>query len=51
VEEEARTVTGFEIKWNPKSKVKIPKTFIETYKTEVKVITNENFREFLNNNR
>lgn len=47
VEEEAGTVTGFEIKWNPKSKFKIPKTFGETYNTEVKVITNENFREFL----
>jgi len=47
VEEEARKVAGFEIKWNPKSKVKIPKTFVETYKTEVKVITNENFREFI----
>ncbi len=47
VAEEAGTVTGFEIKWNPKSKVKIPKTFGETYNTEVKVITNENFREFI----
>jgi len=49
VEEEANTITGFEIKWNPKSKVKIPKTFVKTYNTEVKVITNENFREFLKN--
>lgn len=47
VEEEAGTVTGIEIKWNPKSKVKIPKTFVETYNTEVQVITKENFREFL----
>ena len=47
VEEEAGKVTGFEIKWNPKSKVKIPKIFLETYNTDVKVITNENFREFL----
>ncbi|WP_026837089.1 ATP-binding protein [Gillisia sp. JM1] len=47
VEEEAGKVIGFEIKWNAKSKVKIPKTFVETYNTEVKVITNENFREFL----
>tara|TARA_R110002033_G_scaffold171220_1_gene219021 strand:+ start:14260 stop:15396 length:1137 start_codon:yes stop_codon:yes gene_type:complete len=47
LEEEAQKVAGFEIKWNPKSKVKIPKTFVETYNTEVKVITNENFREFI----
>ena len=47
VEEEAGKVTGFEIKWDPKSKVKIPKNFEETYKTDVEVITNENFRAFL----
>ena len=46
VEEEAGTVSGFEIKWNPKSKVKIPKTFVKTYNTEVQVITSGNFREF-----
>ena len=47
VEEEAGKIVGFEIKWNKKSKVKIPKAFEETYNTTVKVITNENFREFL----
>jgi predicted AAA+ superfamily ATPase len=47
VEEEAGKVAGFEIKWNAKSKVKIPKKFTEAYNTGVKVITNENFREFL----
>jgi len=49
VEEEAGTITGFEIKWNSKSKVKIPKTFTEAYNTEVKIIHKENFREFLKN--
>ncbi|TVZ27487.1 hypothetical protein JM83_2533 [Gillisia sp. Hel_I_86] len=47
VEEEAGTITGFEIKWNAKSKVKIPRTFTGTYNTEVKIITRENFRMFL----
>ncbi len=47
VEEEAQKIIGFEIKWSPKSKAKIPKTFVETYNTEVKVITSENFKEFL----
>jgi len=47
VEEEAGKLNAFEIKWNAKTKVKIPKTFVKTYNTEVKVITNENFREFL----
>lgn len=46
VEEKASTITGFEIKWNPKTKVKIPKTFEKTYETDVRVITRENFREF-----
>ncbi|WP_212744228.1 hypothetical protein [Maribacter sp. ACAM166] len=46
VEEQAGIITGFEIKWNPKIKVKIPKTFIETYKTEVQVITNKIFGNF-----
>jgi len=51
VEEEAGNVTGFEIKWNLKSKVKISKTFVKTYNAEVHVITNESFREFLKNNK
>lgn len=46
VEENAGAIMAFEFKWNPKSKVKIPKTFVESYQTEVKVISNENFREF-----
>lgn len=47
VEEEAGKISGFEIKWNPKRKVKIPSTFGKTYDTEVQVITRENFRGFL----
>lgn len=47
VEEEAGIIKGFEIKWNPKAKVKIPKNFIEAYGTKVEVITRDNFREFV----
>lgn len=47
VEDEAGKINGYEIKWNPNTKVKIPKTFTETYNTEVKIITRENFREFI----
>lgn len=47
VEEEAGKLKGFEIKWNPKNKVKIPKTFLEAYDTEVNIINRDNFREFL----
>lgn len=41
------TITAFEIKWNAKIKVKIPKTFERTYDTKVTVIDRENFYEFL----
>lgn len=47
VEEEAGEIRGFEIKWNPHRKIKIPKIFTETYNNQVKIITRENFREFL----
>ena len=47
VERDADKITGFEIKWKEKSNVKISKTFTNTYNAEVKVVTNENFREFL----
>ena len=48
VEEEAGVLEGFEIKWNPKSKVRAPKAFTEAYNAEVRVIHKENFRVFLN---
>jgi uncharacterized protein len=47
VEEEAGKITGYEIKWNEKAKVKIPKVFAETYKAETVVLNRENFRAFL----
>lgn len=47
VEEDADTLKGYEIKWNPKSKVKIPKKFSDTYNAEVKILNQENFRDFL----
>src|SRR5699024_6925221 len=47
VEETAGKVLGYEIKWNPKAKVKIPKTFLNAYDTKVTVITRENFRKFV----
>jgi uncharacterized protein len=47
VEEDANTITGYEIKWSEKGKVKIPKLFNELYKTETMVLTKENFRIFL----
>jgi uncharacterized protein len=47
VEDDASTITAYEIKWNEKAKVKIPKVFKEIYSAETKVITKENFRTFL----
>lgn len=47
VEQEAGKLKAYEVKWNPKSKVKAPKIFTETYNTEVQVINKENFRELL----
>ena len=46
VEEEAGEITGYEFKWNPKAKVKIPKRFQEIYNARVEIIHRENFREF-----
>ena len=47
VEEDAGIIKGYEIKWNPKNKVKIPKIFSDTYKADVKIINQENYRDFL----
>jgi hypothetical protein len=47
IEEEAGRITGFEIKWNPKAKVKTPRSFKDAYQAEVLVINRENFRDFI----
>lgn len=47
VEINAEKIEGFEFKFNPKAKAKIPKKFQQTYNTEVEIINTENFREFL----
>jgi predicted AAA+ superfamily ATPase len=47
IEEEGDKITGYEIKWNPKSNVKIPRSFKDAYKAEVLVINRDNFREFI----
>jgi predicted AAA+ superfamily ATPase len=40
-------VSGFEFKWNPMQRTRFPKTFIDAYQPVTKVVTRENFREFL----
>lgn len=47
IEEEGGKLSAFEFKWNPKSKVKIPSTFVNTYNTKVDVVHHDNFRVFL----
>ncbi len=47
VEKNQDNLSAFEIKWNEKAKVKIPRLFVETYNTEIKIITKANFQEFL----
>lgn len=47
LEEIAGKVYGYEFKWSPKAKIKIPKSFVETYQTNVQLITTENFRTFV----
>jgi uncharacterized protein len=40
-------IYGFEFKWNPKSKGKPPRQFEATYQAKVKIISPENFRDFV----
>lgn len=47
VEEESGKITGFEFKWNRKKNTKLPKTFVEAYDAESRVIDKNNFREFV----
>ena len=47
VEEKDGQITGYEFKWKAKEKVRLPKTFMETYKSKGKIIDKTNFREFV----
>jgi len=47
LEERDGMLHAFEIKWNPKSKARLSKTFSATYKTSFDVITIENLDRFI----
>ena len=47
VEEKDGKITAYEFKWNLKSKVKTPKAFIETYKSDFQIIHPGNYQDFL----
>ncbi|GAA4807746.1 ATP-binding protein [Olivibacter ginsenosidimutans] len=50
VEEKDGTISGFEFKWNPKTKVYIPSNFVDAYQANISTVTSDNFREFIGNN-
>ncbi|MCB9262564.1 MAG: ATP-binding protein [Flavobacteriales bacterium] len=47
IEQEGATLRAFELKWNPKTKVKISKTFSKNYDAQVEIVHRENFMKFL----
>ena len=47
VEEVNMNLYAYEFKWNPKKRVKISKTFTAEYEAESKVISKDNFRDFV----
>ena len=47
VEEANGNINGFEFKWNPKAKSKIPASFVNAYNAKVTVIDSVNFRDFI----
>ena len=47
VETNSSQISGYEFKWSAKKKAKIPGRFLNSYNATGKVITRENFREFV----
>lgn len=47
VEEREGKIVGYEFKWNPKSKIKIPSSFVDAYNADIQVIARDNFRDFV----
>ena len=47
IEESADGLLAYEFKWSPTAKARFPKTFTNNYDAECKVISQENFREFV----
>jgi len=48
IEEVNGKMSAFELKWNPKTKIKFPKTFLNAYPScEMNLITPDNFETFL----
>jgi predicted AAA+ superfamily ATPase len=47
VEEGSGKITGYEFKWNPKTKIKKHPIFQETYNADIEMVSQDNFRNFI----
>jgi len=47
IEEIDGKINAYEIKWNENAKIKQIGSFVDTYETEINIIHNKNFRDFL----
>jgi hypothetical protein len=47
IEDVGQKLYGYEFKWSPKKKAKLPRTFITEYQAESAVIDRDNFRTFV----
>jgi predicted AAA+ superfamily ATPase len=47
IEDSNGSLYAYEFKWKKRSKDKIPKSFLENYQAEARIIDKENFREFV----
>lgn len=47
VEEKNGAIAGFEFKWNAKSNIKLPKTFVNEYNAKEEIVDRNNFRKFI----
>lgn len=47
IEEKNSRIYAYEMKWNPRKKVKFSSTFTSQYNAECKVVNSENFRDFV----
>lgn len=46
VEENQGALTGYEIKWG-RGKIRVPKSWVETYKADVKLLNRDNYLDFI----
>jgi hypothetical protein len=47
IEERGGSFYAFEFKWKPNTKMRFSKTFTNSYKADLQIISKENFQDFL----